>query len=364
MLDIDLKEIAVLKSPIRTFWSIYLSGQNSADEHEKKLEKIYSVVKSCEDADERTYFNENKKTVETYLKHNPLTDGSMALFVCKQIDYFQAVPIPEYTEDIIHIGEYAYIRPLAELSDEYEDVAVVVADNDKVRIFLVSSFNSESEEEVIKGHIKNHVKVGGWSQQRYERRRDNQLSEYAHEIRDALLRIYQDNKFGHILLVGAREILHIVHKNMPKEFQDKILEKNLDLSKGEEFVQQDIMELLEVEEQQTEQTYWEHIRTEYLRGGLAVTGFDDVFQAAKEGRVDKVLIDHTLRPMVERCQEIDDQDTEAIETCMVCDTPLLFKVSEVNALLRMLIQYGSEFHFGTSVSELGEVGGIAASLRY
>jgi peptide chain release factor subunit 1 len=363
MLNLNLKKLAEMKAPERTFWSIYLSGPCSIPVLEKKLAKIRSLLKNCNGKDEREYFDENAKTVEEYLKKNPLTTGSLGIFVCKQIDFFQAVLIPSEMDDIVWIDSCPYIRPLAELFDEYENVAVVVADNEKVRIFLVSS-TVEGSDEVIKGNVKNHVKVGGWSQQRYERRRDNQLSEFAHKIREALLKLDREEKFGHILLVGSKEILNIVYEDMPKEYQNKIIEKNLDLSKGEGFVNHDIMELLSVEEHRTEQEYWAHIQAEYLRGGLVVVGLDDVLQAAKEGRVEKVLIDRELQPLVERCQNLSSLDADETEMCTVCGSPLLFNVSNVNELLELLIQSDSEFHFADSIPELGEVGGIAASLRY
>lgn len=362
MLNLNLKELAEIKAPGRTFLSIYLSGPRSIPLLRKKLIKFHSLLKSNE-KDEREYFDKNTKTVEEYLKKNPLKTGSICIFACKEIDFFQTVFLPSLVSDIIRIDSCPYIRPLAEYYDDYENVAVVVADNEKVRIFLVSSLVIGTEE-VIKGNIKNHVKVGGWSQQRYERRRDNQLSEYAHEITDALIKLNRDEKYGRILLVGSKEILHIVYKNMTKDFQNKIIEKNLDLSKGEGAVNHDIMVLLSDEEHHARQDYWERIRTEYIRGGLAVVGLDEVLQAAKDGRVDRVLIDHALHPLVERCQNSNSLNVDETEICMVCGSKLLFKVSVINELLEMLIQSGSEFHFAVSNPELGAVGGIAALLRY
>ena len=164
MLNLNLKKLAEMKAPERTFWSIYLSGPQAIPALEKKLAKIRSLMKNCNGKDEREYFDENAKTVDEYLKKNPLTTGSLGIFVCRQIDFFQAVLIPSEVEDIVWIDSGPYIRPLAEFYDDYETVAVVVADNESVRIFLVSS-SVNSSEEVIKGNIKNHVKVGGWSQQ-------------------------------------------------------------------------------------------------------------------------------------------------------------------------------------------------------
>jgi peptide chain release factor subunit 1 len=364
LLNLDLKKLAEMTAPEGTFLSIYLSGSHSTAELEKKLNKLRRVLKSnAVIKDEREYFDENVKTVEEYLKKYPLKTGWLCIFTCQAIDFFQAIELPAPVDDFIRIDSSPYIRPLAELYDDYENVAVVVADNEKVRIFLVSSSVTGSEE-VIKGNIKNHVKVGGWSQKRYERRRDNQLLQYGHEIIDALLKLDREAKIGHVLLVGSKEILQIVHENMPKELQNKIIEKNLDLSKGEGSLNSDIMALLSDEEHRSEQDYWESIRAEYLRGGLAVVGLDDVLGAANIGRVDKMIVDLAYHPLVERCQNCHSLNIGEVETCTVCGSRLLFKVSVINEILDMLIKSGAEFHFANSLPELGEVGGIAALLRY
>ena len=84
-------------------------------------------------------------------------------------------------------------------------MAVDVADNKKARIYLVSMAVAESGESVA-GNVKNHVRKGGWSQQRYERRRDKQLLHYAREIVDALEGLHKEEPFRRILLVGSKEI--------------------------------------------------------------------------------------------------------------------------------------------------------------
>ena len=363
MLNLDLKKLAEITAPERTFLSIFLAGPRSITELEKKLNKLRRVLKSNNARkDEREYFDENVKKVEEYLKKNPLTAGSLCIFTCQAIDYFQAIELSAPVNDFVRIDSYPYIRPLAELYDDYENVAVVVADNEKVRIYLVCS-SVNGTEEVIKGNIKNHVKVGGWSQKRYERRRDKQLMQYAREIADALIKLDREEKYGHILLVGSKEILRIVHENMPQGLQNKIIEKNLDLSKGEGSINNDIMALLSEKEHHSQENYWDYIRAEYLRGGLAVMGLNDVLQATNAGRVDKMIIDRAFHPQVERCQSCHSMNIGEVETCKVCGSKLLFKVSVINEILEMLIQSGAEYHFADSIPELGEVGGIAALLK-
>ncbi|MDA8441868.1 MAG: Vms1/Ankzf1 family peptidyl-tRNA hydrolase [Peptococcaceae bacterium] len=364
MSNFDLKRLAELTAPEQTFLSIFLSGPHSAVELEKKFDKLRHVLKSTEaNKGELEHFDANVKTVAEYLKKNPLQTGSLCILACQAINFFQAIALPEPINDVIRIDSSPYIRPLAELYDDYENVAVVVADNEKVRIFLVSA-NVTGTAEVIKGNIKNHVKVGGWSQKRYERRRDKQLLHYAREITDALLKLDRDDKYRHILLVGSKEILNIVHQNMPKDLQNKLIEKNLDLSKGEGSVNHDIMTLLSDEELHFQQDYWEHIRAEYLRGGLAVVGLDDVLQAAQEERVEKMVVSRAFHPQIKRCQSCHTLNKGEVGACTACGSTLLFKVSVINEILDMLLKSGAEFHFADSIPELEEVGGIAALVRY
>lgn len=363
MQTVDLKKLSEMAVPERAFLTVYLSGPDSVAELDKKFNDIRRVLLSGDaEKNEREYFEENIGAVGEYLKHTP-PKGSLGIFACRAIDFFQTAELPEPVKDIVRVDSSPYIRPLAELQDDYETVAVVVADGQAARIFLVASSVTGSEE-VIRGNIKNHVKVGGWSQQRYERRRDKQLQHYAREIAGSLVRLEGEEKFRHILLVGSKEILREVHENIPKDFQDRLIEKNLDLSRGDDHVNRDIMALLAEEEHHSQEDCWEKIRTEYLRGGLAVVGLDSVLWAAGEGRVEKMIVNRGFHPAGRRCRNCHTLQAGSVETCRVCGSSSLFIVSMINELLEMLLQTGAESRFTEDISSLAEAGEIAALLRY
>ncbi len=192
--DINLRELADIKAPGRAFLSVYIAGRHSLVNLEKRLHRVRNMLKGGGiEKDEREYFDENVNAVMRYLGQNPLESGSLCIFSCRALDFLKVIPLTAPVKDLIWINSSPYIRPLAELQDEYENVAVVVADNKKARIFLVSSAVAGSEE-VVKGNVKNHVKKGGWSQQRYERRRDKQLHLYADEIIGAILKLDREEE--------------------------------------------------------------------------------------------------------------------------------------------------------------------------
>jgi len=360
---VDLRALAELSAPERAFLSVYLAGPQSMAWLEHEFQRVRRVLKGGAERDERDHFDENVKAIREYLKQHALKSGSLCLLSCWALDYLKAISLGAPVKDLVWIDASPYIRPLAEFEDEYENVAVVVADNKKARIFLVASAVADSEE-VVRGNVKNHVRKGGWSQQRYERRRDKQLLHYGREIVEALLALEKAEDFRRILLVGGKEILRIVHENLPGALQAKVAQKALDLKRGKEAVNQDIMALFVEQERQSEQDLWEKIRAEYLRGGLGVVGLADVLAAAKTGRVERMIVNRAFAPEGRRCRACDHLEIGAVETCSACGATSLFKVGVVNEIVEMLERSGAEADFADPIDTLIEAGEIAALLRY
>ena len=57
----------------------------------------------------------------------------------------------------------------------------------------------------MRGDVKNHVKKGGWSQKRYQRRRQNGLLHYAKEVAETLDRLVQESGVERVVLFGSQE---------------------------------------------------------------------------------------------------------------------------------------------------------------
>ncbi len=389
--NIDLKELAKVSGPDRAFLSLYLSRPESLDRLEKRIKNARSMLK--DNKDELEYFDENIRMVREYLDKNLLESGGLCIFACWVLDYFKAWPLavegargkvshpgPSLTKvitsaepdagvpgagaDLLVVDSSPYIRPLAELQDEYENFAVVIADNKVARIFMVTSSTREEEEKVY-GDIKNHVKKGGWSQQRYERRRDKQLHLYAKEIAGALAELEKTEDFRRVLLVGSRETISEIRKVLPDQLARKLVaERAVDLSKRTRYVNQKIFEAFFEEERRSEQRLWERIKAEYLRKGLAVVGAKDVLEAVKRGRVEKVVVTRDARIAGVRCRDCENLLPGALEECPNCQSKSLFEIDMVNEIIELLALTGAEADFVDPIEGLIAVGDIAALLRY
>ena len=361
----DLRRLADMNAPERAFLSVYLAGPQSAETLEKRLARLRRTL-SAEgpERSERDHFDQNAAMVNDHLEKHRLTSGSLCVFACWALDYFEAIPLTAPATDRLCIDSSPFIRPLAELKDEYENVAVVVADNKRARIFAVTAAKAGAAEKVA-GNVKNHVRKGGWSQQRYERRRDKQLLLYAREITDALARLAKEEDFRRILLVGGKEILAIVYENLPPELARMVGgRKALDLGRGEGALNEDIWKLFFEEERRSEARLWEKIRSEYLRGGLGVVGLEAVLAAAQAGRVEIMVVDRTFTPEGSRCRACDHLHPGESDACAACGSTSLFPVGVVNEICEQLARTGAEVDFVDPLPTLTEAGRIGALLRY
>ena len=359
-----LRELSEMSTKERSFLSVYLSKETLLKNVEKRYDALRAVLKSDPDnRDELEYFNENVRAVMSYLDEHGVKSDGLCLFSNWVLDMFKAVEVAHPMKDVVWIDSSPYIRPLAEFEDEFESYAVVLTDNDRTRIYYVAANKMQSEESV-KGDIKNHVKVGGWSQQRYERRRDKQLSDYAGEIIDTLNEMRKEEDFQRIILVGGKEIIRILLEDIPDHLKDKIVHKAVDLNKDEEHINEDIWELFQEMERTSERDLWEKIREEYMRGGRAVVGLDDVFLKAKEYRIDSLIVDRDLKIKAKRCRDCGKLQRHDGETCTSCGSESLYDVDYVNEIVELVLQSGGKVIFSDPIPELDKAGKIAAYLRY
>ena len=360
--DIDLREITEMTGPDRAFLTLYLSSRQSLRSLEHRIRDAEKLV--ADNASEGEYLSENIKLIRKYLdEHEKFKDG-LCLFACWALDYFRAEEVKVPLPDMLAVDSSFYIRPLAELQDEYENYVVVIADNKKARIDFVTSARAETEDQ-IRGNIKNHVRKGGWSQQRYERRRDKQLHHYAKEISEQLKRLNDKEKFERIIMVGSSETLLEIQKTLPANIASKVVgTKALNIGGDENILEKEILDLYEEAERQSEQSLWRRIQNEYLRHGLAVVGAEKVAKAAKQGRVEVAVVNRNAKLAGRRCRRCENLFAGLSQSCPNCSSTSVFEVDLVNEISELLVLSGATIEFVDPIPELKEVGEVAALLRY
>ncbi|WP_169972621.1 baeRF10 domain-containing protein [Tautonia rosea] len=360
--EIDLRELAQHRGAERAYVSLYCSGEGGLGFLDRRERQIRSLLE--DEPAELEHFDETMAMVRAELDERPPKASGTCLFACWADDLLRRYDLPVVVPELLRVDAAPYIRPLAELQDEHEDFLVVLADNSATRVLQITSAEVDNADR-IKGKVKNRVKVGGWSQQRYARRRDKQLHHYAHEVAESLDEIVRDGLFTRVVLLGSEETMRAIEEALTPPVAEKLVgSQAIDLHADDRSLVEAAYALYEDAERASEGRLWEQIRAELFSGGLAVAGPEEVLAAALVGRVDSVIVARDAKFIGVRCRNCTNLSAGEPPTCPVCGSGSVFAVDLIDALARQLELTSATMEFTDPIPGLAKLGDLAALLRY
>jgi peptide subunit release factor 1 (eRF1) len=140
--------------------------------------------------------------------------------------------------------------------------------------------------------------------------------------------------------------------------------KAVDLHAGDNELVDQAYGLYFDEERESEARLWDRIRGEYLSGGLAAAGPDEVLKAALVGRVDSVIVSRDARLRGTRCRDCENDAAGEPGSCPTCGSGSVFAVDLVDELARRAELTGGRVEFTDPIPGLSQLGHVAALLRY
>jgi peptide chain release factor subunit 1 len=360
--QVDLKELAAMAGAERAFVSLYLSGREALSSLADREERVRRLL--AEDPVEGEHFTETMDLLRAVLAEEPV-EGPLALFASWAADVVLGYPLPVSAGDLLWVDAAPYIRPLAELQDEYKAYAVVFADNRSAEVYLAVATDLFDAGGRIRGDVKNHVKKGGWSQKRYQRRRANELLHYAKEVAGRLEQLVGESGARRIVLVGSREACLAIREALPEHLAPGVVEAIAeDLAKETQELMAQAVEATLEREREDEQELWGQVREEAFKDGLAALGPREVLAAAKEGRVDVALVERDLELEGMRCRDCELLALARPQQCPQCGSTSVFAVDLVEGIVEQLALTGARADFVPALPGLAEHGGVAALLRW
>jgi len=358
-----LRDLADLAGPERAFLTVYLDASDDPSVLDARFTRIRSLL--ADEPEELEHFEESLSMAREMIEaHESTPDGALAVFASWGADLRRAYALPEPVGTKVWMGDAPYLRPAYELLDEHETYAVVVLDNEKARIYLVSA-DEVDEEGRVRGDVKNRVKKGGWSQKRYARRREKQIETYATEIADGLAALDAERPFARLVLVGSSEPVQAVTAALRTDLRDKLVgSTSVDGNASDADALQAAAGLAEEGERRSEQALWRSIREQGVGPGLAAFGATSVWEALRAARAESVLVDREAEFTGTKCRACEHVVHGTPSTCGACGSKDVFPVDLVEAVTEQAARTGAEVDFADPFDALAEAGGIAALLRY
>ncbi len=340
-----MRELARLAESERTVLSVYLDLSRGWDGAEAFIKRESSRVERLVSGEEREYLEASVSFLADFLKEKKthgFTGPGLAFFADLGADgapsYVRGVELPAPPKPLLAVDSGAVLFPLAVQLDEYEPVGVILLDASGARILVTAGETAEAEDS-LREKIHHRSKVGGWSQMRYQRRRENQVKHLAKELADRAEEIFREEGVGRVVLAGHARMLTALKEALPRSLAEKVIgEIPWNLKEGDSELLDKMEPLVEAVERKQEKSYLEHLTAELRRGGLAVAGPEDTRIALTMGAADVLLVGDTLAADVrERLTDLAES-TDAHVEYVPGRGGILDGLGAVGALLRFRVR--------------------------
>ena len=353
--------------------SVYLNTQ--PDEHGRASDAVPYLSREFKalartwapSSPERHSFDRDAERIVSYVtdKIDPAANG-VAIFACwGAAEFFEAIQL---TTPVGDNCVYAYNQPhlyrLAHVDEQYPRYAAVLTDMNTARIFVFGLDQVIGAEEV-KGKKVHRVKVGGWSQARYQRRVGNAHQEHAKEVMERLAEIVREDKISHIILAGDSVVIPLLQEQLPQEMVSMVEVMRLDIHASDQDVLTATLAKLQEQEAKTTAEKVDRLMQQYRARGLAVAGPQETLEALAKGQVEELLISGALEeshPQTEEVQAILAPEIPDAEGVTTSEEPR--QASLPDLLVTKAKQTGATVTFIEDAALLESVDGVAAFLRW
>jgi peptide subunit release factor 1 (eRF1) len=232
--------------------------------------------------------------------------NGLALFACSGKEFFETIQLAAPVRDHrIYVYNQPHLYQLALIDDENPRYAVVFTDANRARIF-VFGLGRKLDDDQIKNKTMHRVKVGGWSQARYQRRVENAQAQHAKEVAEHLVQIVREDRISQIVIAGDSETVPVLMEHLPQEIRRMVVEgPKIANHASEQEIFSATIDTIKEESARTEAEKVERLLEAYRARGLAVVGPEATLEALTNGQVDELLLSKLLERTNEEPVMID-----------------------------------------------------------
>lgn len=293
-----LQQLAAFPATEHPFLSIYAdwsqidNGSRPAIRQiETELQRIAGELNLHGDA--REHLEADLQRISEYLNRDAPADASaLAIFACGAENAWMAIPLHAPVQTYVAADRFPHMFQLAQVAEDYETFALVVAEGQEARIFVISHNEPEHVGGTEAGEKIKRFDQGGQAQMLFQRRTANVIKAHIKDLGQELGTVIDRYNVEHVILSSNDSIKGIVLDTLPQQIQAKMVDYiTLDPNAGMETIMQTITPIMERVEREQEQQVATDLANEVGANARGMAGIADTAMALSKGQV-RVLVMH------------------------------------------------------------------------
>lgn len=365
---------AVLAAPVGTGHYVSLSLSLTQEERSKRSDRIFLKKRVAQfeklladQPDQIAEFQASLKRVERWLDSDLKSQAQGVVLYCNhKAGWLRGFQLTVPVRNRLAWDEQPHIEPLAEVVEDHHHHCVVLFDSHHGRILSVY-LDQVQKEEAYDHAVPRKVKVGGWSQMRYQRHHDERSYHFLKDLAEHLDEFVRREGPHDVSLVGQERQVAELRKLLSQAVIERL--KFVEHVSPDAPVPQVLERLrphIEREREQEKQDLLARLVERIRQDHLAVGGLEAVLPPLLEGRVDRLLLDPEREHGGLQCTQCGYLFADGAEDpCCYCRGALR-TVNLGEAMVQVAEKHGVKIEFlARPNSDFGrKLGGVGAFLRF
>jgi peptide subunit release factor 1 (eRF1) len=281
-------------------------------------------------------------------------------------DWFEALQFPVPVANRLVVDVRPLIAPLAQVIDGYDHHGVVLIDRGRARILSVYLGTLLDEVEIHNdtNRTPHDVQAGGYSQSRYQRRKDEEMRsffrDFAKEVQDFVRRYQPDD----LVILGTDENIGKFREFLPESLLKQVVYTGpMSVDDPAPEVLARLEPHLHAERDRESEALLKRLGDRVRQDYLATAGYRSTLAALQEGRVDTLVLERDRAREGSRCTQCGFVFGRVTERCPFDDAETTPVADVVDEMLRLAEAQGAEVEF-VDPGAAAEVRGAGALLRF
>lgn len=304
--------------------------------------------------------------IEAYVKagfDRSRTRG-VAVFSCRAHDLWEVVELPVPVRNQLVVNATPHVRQLEAVLDEYEPLAVLLADKQRARMFVFELGELVERSELFDRLPRHEDDGGDWDRDHV---RDHTAEAAHHHLKRAALvafEVYKAHPFEHLVIGAPEEIAGVLERDLHSYLRERIRARvSIPVSATEAAVREAALGVEEQIERTMEAALVRRLRDAIGGRTSGVAGLADTLAALVERRVDTLLVSDGFEAPGWRCHACGHVALRG-RACPVCGKDMQQVDDVVEEAVEEALAQSCRVEVCVGNADLDVLGRIGALLRF
>jgi peptide subunit release factor 1 (eRF1) len=348
--------------------SVYLNVDPAAGSADRYKLRLRQMLKPFEEE-----APQDCEAIRRFIDHEYDWSGrGLAIFSCAAQGFFRSYPLALPVRSRARLTNRPYVKPLADLLDNYGHYGVALVDKQGARLFHFH-LGWLQEQQGTMGEAVRHTKHGGGSQAAGRRGGVAGQTRHAEEVAERNMkeaasfaaRFFQQQKIRRVLVGGTEANVARFLAHLPKSWRSLVVGTfAMDMNASHDQVLEKAIEVASEAEVKKERRLVEAMITAAAKGQDGVVGLDDTLAALHAGRIQTLIVSEGFRQAGYRCTSCGFLTSYQRQQCPFCGSSFEEIPDAVDLAVRHVMRDGGEVEIIRQNASLERAGHIGAILRY